>query len=259
MQGREHWLVLARDRRLEGPLSLADGDIPLLEHMLVSAPACARRSASEQCDAMQHIGFALALHHCISPPRSCSLSLPPAQPPPCTPHTTSTSWSPPPSLPSVPPPPFPPPGQRVARQKVAELRRDKPALRFRLGFHALPSLRQLHLHVISQVGQRRGCGWSSLWHGCSPVACWMAPVQRQRRLAGLPPVQAASHAPRGHKRAFPQEQATAQLRTKAQVRAVWFCRPNLAFYLIPSILHFPSYGPLLLSINAACRILTLPA
>lgn len=193
-------------------------------------------------------------HHAVA------LSACPPPNPHLVPHTppAPAGHHPPPSRP-CPPPPFPPPGQRVARQKVAELRRDKPALRFRLGFHALPSLRQLHLHVISQVGQRRGCGWSSLWHGCSPVACWMAPVQRQRRLAGLPPVQAASHAPRGHKRAFPQEQATAQLRTKAQVRAVWFCRPNLAFYLIPSILHFPSYGPLLLSINAACRILTLPA
>ncbi|KAL4430393.1 hypothetical protein ABPG77_002199 [Micractinium sp. CCAP 211/92] len=72
-KGREHWLVLARDRRLEGPLSLTAGDVPLLEHML-----------------------------------------------------------------------------GVARQKVAELRCDEPALRFRLGFHAVPSLRQLHMHVISQ-------------------------------------------------------------------------------------------------------------
>lgn len=72
-KGRQHWLVLARDERLEGPLCLAAGDAPLLEHMAA-----------------------------------------------------------------------------VARRKAGELRQRDPSLRFRLGFHAVPSLRQLHMHVISQ-------------------------------------------------------------------------------------------------------------
>jgi len=46
--------------------------------------------------------------------------------------------------------------QTVARRKAAELSQADPKLRFRFGFHAAPSLRQLHMHVISQV---RGEGW----------------------------------------------------------------------------------------------------
>ncbi|KAL4419776.1 hypothetical protein ABPG75_006874 [Micractinium tetrahymenae] len=72
-KGREHWLLLVRERRLEGPLSLTAADIPLLEHMMA-----------------------------------------------------------------------------VARRKIGELRQGNPSLRFRLGFHAVPSLRQLHMHVVSQ-------------------------------------------------------------------------------------------------------------
>ncbi len=34
-QAQEHWLVVAREARLEGPLDLTAADIPLLEHMLV--------------------------------------------------------------------------------------------------------------------------------------------------------------------------------------------------------------------------------
>lgn len=38
----------------------------------------------------------------------------------------------------------------VARQRAHTLRQADPSLRFRCGFHAAPSLRQLHMHVVSQ-------------------------------------------------------------------------------------------------------------
>ena len=47
------------------------------------------------------------------------------------------------------------PPQEVARRKAGELRGADPSLVFRFGFHSAPSLRQLHLHVISQVGACR--------------------------------------------------------------------------------------------------------
>jgi hypothetical protein len=53
----------------------------------------------------------------------------------------------------------------VAQQRAGELKQGDPSLRFRFGFHSLPSLRQLHMHVISQVrytlavqGDRAGDG-----------------------------------------------------------------------------------------------------
>ena len=36
-QARQHWLVVAREPRLQGPLDLTAADAPLLEHMLVGA------------------------------------------------------------------------------------------------------------------------------------------------------------------------------------------------------------------------------
>lgn len=59
--------------------------------------------------------------------------------------------------------------QAVARRKAGELRQRDPSLRFRLGFHAVPSLRQLHMHVISQVGA--GCLRAAAG-GQVPAARW---------------------------------------------------------------------------------------
>ena len=39
-------------------------------------------------------------------------------------------------------------------QKMQTLHAEKPALRpgpFKMGFHSIPSMKQLHMHVISQV------------------------------------------------------------------------------------------------------------
>lgn len=35
LQARQHWLVVARDRRLQGPLDLTAADAGLMQHMLV--------------------------------------------------------------------------------------------------------------------------------------------------------------------------------------------------------------------------------
>ncbi len=44
------------------------------------------------------------------------------------------------------------PEQTVAKTFVAQQRQgNSGAVPFRLGFHAVPSMRQLHLHVIAQV------------------------------------------------------------------------------------------------------------
>lgn len=45
------------------------------------------------------------------------------------------------------------PAQAVALERVSALKAAEPSggLQFRCGFHSAPSLRQLHMHVISQV------------------------------------------------------------------------------------------------------------
>lgn len=40
--------------------------------------------------------------------------------------------------------------RQKAEQTVKEMKTKDPSLKFRVGFHAVPSMRQLHLHVISQ-------------------------------------------------------------------------------------------------------------
>jgi aprataxin len=48
------------------------------------------------------------------------------------------------------------PVQAVARDRITALKAAEPGLQFRCGFHAVPSLLQLHMHVISQVrGSKR--------------------------------------------------------------------------------------------------------
>eukprot|EP00887_Chlorella_sp_A99_P000125 scaffold16.g125.t1 len=75
-KARRHALVIARDPRLQGPLSLTAADAPLVEHLV----------------------------------------------------RVGQEW--------------------VEREKARDA--GVAALRFRLGFHAAPSLRQLHMHVVSQ-------------------------------------------------------------------------------------------------------------
>lgn len=68
-QAREHWLVVARERRLGGPLDLTAADVPLVEHMLVRLvmglwPGC-HGAASASCG---HKLLLRMLHpSCVSP------------------------------------------------------------------------------------------------------------------------------------------------------------------------------------------------
>lgn len=62
--------------------------------------------------------------------------------------------------------------QAVARERTAALAAKDAGLRFRYGFHASPSLRQLHLHVVSQVCGLRGRGVGVAGPGaCQRLAC----------------------------------------------------------------------------------------
>lgn len=45
--------------------------------------------------------------------------------------------------------------QEAARDLVEQTNVNLGGERVRMGFHSLPSLQQLHLHVISQVGSSR--------------------------------------------------------------------------------------------------------
>lgn len=48
--------------------------------------------------------------------------------------------------------------EHKAQQWVARQEAQDPALTFKMGFHAAPSMQQLHLHVISQVGRGPAVG-----------------------------------------------------------------------------------------------------
>jgi hypothetical protein len=61
----------------------------------------------------------------------------------------------------------------VAQRKAAELRSADPSLEvFRFGFHSVPSLRQLHMHVVSQVVAKGAGG--------TPVRCMLGLVVVRR-------------------------------------------------------------------------------
>ena len=141
-KARCHSLAIARDPSLDGPANLSARHIPLLQQMKVALLACFAGHTS--C----HSGFLqtdlLSGHSKTSENRgavwgtSCNL-----------PHWAHHSdWEVRDVFDC---------GlmhQEGARMWVEGKRRNDPSLPpVRLGFHSLPSLRQLHLHIISQVSE----------------------------------------------------------------------------------------------------------
>lgn len=143
VQASEHWLVLARDAQLEGPLDLGSEDAPLLEQMVVSGCLMS--------------GLLITLYRCFRrplPPQFVALVVSTRRPKGSSRRQMaefhagcrhSAYMSARVLCVSL----FP---QAVASNRIALLKAARPHLRFRFGFHAVPSCRQLHMHVISQVG-----------------------------------------------------------------------------------------------------------
>ena len=76
------------------------------------------------------------------------------------------------------------PAQVVARRQVGQMQRRSPGLRFRAGFHAVPSVRQLHMHVVSQDFDSAWLKNKKHWCGGAGAAALPALVLRRCQRGG---------------------------------------------------------------------------